>query len=70
MLNNLSNSSLLESMSSSMKTFQAGKDKLDNVSKAEKELLTKMETDFNKSLSAYSQKYKLFMEGYYKAVEL
>ena len=69
MLNTLSNSSLLESMSSSMKTFQAGKDKLDNVSKAEKELLTKMETDFNKSLSAYSQKYKLFMEGYYKAVE-
>ncbi len=36
MLNNLSNSSLLESMSSSMKTFQAGKDKLDKVSKAEK----------------------------------
>ena len=68
-LNTLSNSSLLESMSSSMKTFQAGKDKLEKVSKEEKELLKKMETDFNKSLSTYSQKYKLFMEGYYKAVE-
>ena len=30
-LNSLSNSSLLESMSSSTKTFQSGKDKLNNV---------------------------------------
>ena len=62
-LNSLSNSSLLESMSSSMKTFQSGKDKLNNVSKAELDLLKNMETDFNKSLSAYSQKYKSFMEN-------
>ena len=32
-LNTLSNSSLLESMSSSMKTFQAGKDKLEKLKK-------------------------------------
>ena len=68
-LNSLSNSSLLESMSSSMKTFQSGKDKLNNVSKAELDLLKNMETDFNKSLSAYSQKYKSFMENYYSAVQ-
>ena len=68
-INNLSNSSLLESMSSSMKTFQSGKDKLNNVSKAELDLLKNMETDFNKSLSAYSQKYKSFMENYYSAVQ-
>ena len=61
-LNGLSNSSLLESMSSSTKTFQSGKDKLNSVSKAELDLLKKMETDFNKSLSAYSQKYKSFMK--------
>jgi len=68
-LSSLSNSSLLESMSSSIKTFQSGKDKLNNVSKAELDLLKKMETDFNKSLSAYSQKYKSFMENYYSAVQ-
>ena len=68
-LNSLSNSSLMESMSSSMKTFQSGKDKLNNVSNAELELLKKMETDFNKSLSTYSQKYKSFMENYYNAVQ-
>ena len=28
-----------------------------------------METDFNKDLSSYSQKYKNFMENYYKAVQ-
>ena len=48
-LNSLSNSSLLESMSSSQKKYQAGKDKLNEVSKAELELLKKMEADFNKS---------------------
>ncbi len=68
-LSSLSNSSLLESMSSSMKTFQAGKDKLNNVSKSELDLLKGMENDFNKSLSAYSQKYKTFMENYYNSVE-
>ena len=68
-INNLSNSSLLESMSSSMKTFQSGKDKLNSVSKVELDLLKEMETDFNKSLSAYSQKYKSFMENYYNAVQ-
>ena len=47
-LNSLSNSSLLESMSSSMKTFQSGKDKLNNVSKAELDLLKNMETDLIK----------------------
>ena len=31
LLNSLSNSSLMESMSSSMKTFEAGKDRLKNV---------------------------------------
>ena len=45
------------------------KDKLNNVSKAELDLLKNMETDFNKSLSAYSQKYKSFMENYYSAVQ-
>ena len=39
MLNSLSNSSLMESMSASMKTFQAGKDKLKNVSKNELDAL-------------------------------
>ena len=68
-LNSLSNSSLLESMSSSMKTFQSGKDKLNSVSKAELDLLKNMENDFNKSLSSYSQKYKSFMENYYSAVQ-
>ena len=68
-LNSLSNSSLLESMSSSMKTFQSGKDKLNSVSKAELDLLKNMENDFNKSLSSYSQKYKSFMENYYNAVQ-
>ena len=68
-LNSLSNSSLLESMSSSQKKYQAGKDKLNEVSKAELDLLKKMEADFNKSLSSYSQKYKNFMENYYSAVE-
>ena len=69
MLNSLSNSSLMESMSASMKTFQAGKDKLKNVSKNELDALKSMEKDFNQSLSSYSQKYKNFMENYYKAVE-
>ena len=69
LLNSLSNSSLMESMSSSMKTFQAGKDRLKNVSKSELDTLKQLEADFNKSLSAYSQKYKSFMENYYKAVE-
>ena len=69
LLNSLSNSQLLESMSSSMKTFQAGKDKLNNVSKNELDALKEMEKGFNKSLSSYSQKYKTFMENYYKAVE-
>ncbi len=69
LLSSLSNSSLMESMSSSMKTYQAGKDKLNSVSKAELDALKEMETGFNQSLSSYSQKYKLFMENYYKAVE-
>ena len=59
----------MESMSASMKTFQAGKDKLKNVSKNELDALKSMEKDFNQSLSSYSQKYKNFMENYYKAVE-
>ena len=69
LLNSLSNSSLMESMSSSMKTFQSGKDRLKNVSKSELDTLKQLEADFNQSLSAYSQKYKSFMENYYKAVE-
>lgn len=68
-LNTLSNSSLLESMSSGSKTLQAGKDKLNNVSKEELEALKDMEKGFNQSLSSYSQKYKSFMENYYSAVE-
>ncbi len=68
-LNNLSQSSLMESMTSSMKQYKGASDKLKQVSKDELDILKQLEVDFNKSLSSYSQKYKTFMEGYYKAVQ-
>ena len=68
-LNNLSQSPLMESMSASMKQYNGASDKLKNVSKDELEILKQLEADFNKNLSSYSQKYKTFMEGYYSAVQ-
>ena len=68
-LNTLSQSSLMESMTSSMKQYKGASDKLKQVSKDELDILKQLEVDFNKSLSSYSQKYKTFMEGYYSAVQ-
>ena len=69
-LNNLSQSPLMESMvSASMKKYKGASDKLKQVSKDELEILKQLEADFNKNLSSYSQKYKTFMEGYYSAVQ-
>ena len=59
----------MESMSSSMKKWSDGENKLKNLSKKELDALKQMETDFNKDLSSYSQEYKNFMENYYKAVK-
>ena len=69
-LNNLSQSPLMESMeSASMKQYKGASDKLKQVSKDELDILKQLEADFNKNLSSYSQKYKTFMEGYYTAVQ-
>ena len=68
-LNNLSQSPLMESMSASMKQYKGASDKLKQASKEELDILKNLETDFNKNLSSYSQKYKSFMEGYYSAVK-
>uniref|UniRef100_A0A6C0KE31 Uncharacterized protein n=1 Tax=viral metagenome TaxID=1070528 RepID=A0A6C0KE31_9ZZZZ len=68
-IHKLSKRPLMESMSSSMKTWTDAENKLKNVSKTELDELQKMEVDFNKDLTAYSQEYKNFMENYYKAVQ-
>ena len=68
-IHKLSKSPLMESMSSSMKKWSDGENKLKNLSKKELDALKQMETDFNKDLSSYSQEYKNFMENYYKAVK-
>ena len=68
-IHKLSKSPLMESMSSSMKKWTDGENKLKNLSKKELDALKQMETDFNKDLSSYSQEYKNFMENYYKAVK-
>lgn len=68
-INRLSRSKLMESMSSSMKSWTNSENKLKNLSKDELNILKKLETDYNKQLSSYGQDYKLFMESYYKSVE-
>lgn len=68
-IHKLSKSPLMESMSSSMKKWTDGENKLKNLSKKELDSLKQMESDFNKDLSSYSQEYKNFMENYYKAVK-
>ena len=68
-LNILSNKQLMSTEPMSSGLFKEGEDKLNSVNKKELDALKKMETDFNKSLSSYSQKYKSFMENYYRAVE-
>ncbi len=68
-INRLSRSKLMESMSSSMKSWTNSENKLKNLSKDELNILKKLEKDYNKQLSSYGQDYKLFMESYYKSVE-
>ena len=54
-INRLSRSKLMESMSTSMKSFTNSENKLKNLSKDELNILKKMETDYNKQLSSYGQ---------------
>lgn len=68
-INKLSKSPLMESMTSSMKKWSDGENKLKELSKKELDSLKDMESKFNKDLSSYSLEYKNFMENYYKAVK-